>query len=514
MKHLLLIIISTLVFDSLLICQIQDLQNWLSLPDSSRQSLELLSFSKKALTIHQSEVAANLLMLDHQNKMTIEYGSQWDSRSLLYQNYTMPFYYQIFGSEPSDGRSLFISLHGGGGTTAAVNNQQYVNQQHLYDATMNGIEGVYLAPRAPTNTWNLWHQSHIDEFLNIIIQMAVIKENVNPNKVYLLGYSAGGDGVYQLAPRMANRWAAASMMAGHPNNASPLGLRNTPFAIHVGALDAAYNRNTVAEQWGVILDSLELNDNGGYVHDVQLHAGLGHWMNLQDAVALPWMKNFTRKFVPNKIVWKQSSRNHSQFYWLGTHASKIQNGGVIRAEYDTVANSINITENYSDSISIYVNDEMLDFDNNVSIQFQGNELYNGPINRSILNLYNSIQKNGDKYHQFPCNLTLLNNDSIFENNVDQSTVAIKQVKSIEWEVSIYPNPTNEKITIDFKETKQQENPILLTISDNNGVIIFNKDISNEISENIYSFTGELCKGLYIVKLKSGNSIRSYKFIKQ
>ena len=37
--------------------------------------------------------------------------------------------------------------------------------------------------------------------------MAVIKENVNPNKVYLLGYSAGGDGVYQLAPRMANRWA-------------------------------------------------------------------------------------------------------------------------------------------------------------------------------------------------------------------------------------------------------------------------------------------------------------------
>ena len=61
-----------------------------------------------------------------------------------------------------------------------------------------------------------------------------------------MGYSAGGDGVYQLAPRMADRLAVASMMAGHPNDASPLGLRNIGFAIHVGALDSGYNRNKVA----------------------------------------------------------------------------------------------------------------------------------------------------------------------------------------------------------------------------------------------------------------------------
>ena len=59
----------------------------------------------------------------------------------------MPFYYQTFGDEPSDGRSLFISLHGGGATTAAGNDQQYENQKHLYDITMNTLEGVYLAPR-------------------------------------------------------------------------------------------------------------------------------------------------------------------------------------------------------------------------------------------------------------------------------------------------------------------------------------------------------------------------------
>ncbi|MEM7298333.1 MAG: hypothetical protein AAF391_08720 [Bacteroidota bacterium] len=53
-----------------------------------------------------------------------------------------------------------------------------------------------------------------------------------------MGYSAGGDGVYQLAPRMADSLAAAAMMAGHPNDASPLGLRNIGFTLHMGGKDA------------------------------------------------------------------------------------------------------------------------------------------------------------------------------------------------------------------------------------------------------------------------------------
>ena len=36
-----------------------------------------------------------------------------------------------------------------------------------------------------------------------LIENLVVFEGVDPNRVYLLGYSAGGDGVYQLAPRMA-----------------------------------------------------------------------------------------------------------------------------------------------------------------------------------------------------------------------------------------------------------------------------------------------------------------------
>ena len=64
-------------------------------------------------------------------------------------------------------------------------------------------EGIYLVPRAATNTWDLWHQAHIDQFFDRLITDMIVLENVNPDQVFIMGYSAGGDGVYQLAPRMA-----------------------------------------------------------------------------------------------------------------------------------------------------------------------------------------------------------------------------------------------------------------------------------------------------------------------
>ena len=75
-----------------------------------------------------------------------------------------------------------------------------------------------------------------------------------------MGRSAGGDGIYQVAPRMADRFAAAAMSAGHPNDSSPLGLRNTAFTIHMGENDSLYNRNDMAVKWGNDLRKLNEED--------------------------------------------------------------------------------------------------------------------------------------------------------------------------------------------------------------------------------------------------------------
>ncbi|KAA1246713.1 T9SS type A sorting domain-containing protein [Aquimarina sp. RZ0] len=484
--------------------QVNDLRDWLNLVPANRPPLEDLNFSKEALSQSEATTALNLLIEEKQARMLDDFDFQWDNRVLKHDIYEMPFYYQIFGTEPVDGRSLFISLHGGGGVPIEANDQQYENQKHLYDVIMNSLEGVYLAPRAPTNVWNLWHQEHIDDFLNIIIQLAVIKENVNPNKVYILGYSAGGDGLYQLAPRMADRWAAASMMAGHPNDASPLSLRNTPFAIHVGALDSAFNRNGVAEEWGVLLDDLQANDPQGYVHDVNLHEGRGHWMSLEDAVALPWMKNYQRNPLPKKVVWKQDDRHHTSFYWLQVPQNKIVTGEEVVAEYNKSSNEINIIENYSDTLQLLINDTMLDLDVPITIKYQNTVIHQGMFHRTILNIYKSLFDKGDRNLVFPGMISIANNQTVTEEDVTLGLLDDIAIQGI----TIYPNPIVEYVNVDLLAKFEKETTISLI------------DIRGSIVRKIKTFSpknkinlGALANSVYFLKIENDEKIHTYKILK-
>ncbi|WP_069658311.1 alpha/beta hydrolase family protein [Arcticibacter eurypsychrophilus] len=342
-----------------------------------------------ALTKKQAEELSSSLMKQKMQELKTSLQPDWESQVIHQGIHEMKFQYKIYGNQPADGRSLFISMHGGGNASVELNDQQWNNQIKLYKPA----EGVYLAPRAPSNTWNLWHESHIDTLFDKLIEAAVIFENVNPDKVYIMGYSAGGDGVYQLAPRMADRWAAAAMMAGHPNETSPLGLRNIGFTLHVGALDSAYQRNDIAAQWAVKLDSLSKADQGGYKHLVQVHQGRAHWMNREDSVAVPWMASFKRNPIPAKVVWKQDDMNHLNFYWLAVPSGSVKTNGLIKVSYN--GNEINVEENYSDTLVIHLNDRMMDLDKDVTLNYLGKQLFKGKVPRKAAVIKETIQERKD-----------------------------------------------------------------------------------------------------------------------
>ena len=235
------------------------------------------------------------------------------------------YYMAVRGDAPASGRSLFISMHGGGNAPAATNDEQWQNQISLVDG-YNPKDALWVAPRAPGDDWNMWFTPDIEPLFERLITDLIVFEGIDPNKVYINGYSAGGDGVYQLGPRMADHWAGAAMSAGHPNDASPLNLRNIAFAIHVGGDDTAYDRNLKAAEWGMMLDDLAAADPGGYEHQWQVHAGLPHWMNLEDAVEIPFVQMYTRNPVPAKVVWHQANVIHSRFYWLAVDPSGVKQG--------------------------------------------------------------------------------------------------------------------------------------------------------------------------------------------
>ncbi|WP_285058844.1 dienelactone hydrolase family protein [Pedobacter ginsengisoli] len=302
--------------------------------------------------------------------------TDWEQKQVSFGDYQMKFSYRILGDKPADGRSLYISLHGGGNTSAKANDQQWKNQISLYTPA----EGVYLAPRAPTNTWNLWHEDHIDTLFLKIIKAAILAEGVNPNKVYVMGYSAGGDGVFQIAPRMADHWAAAAMMAGHPGDAAALNLRNLPFTIFMGGADAAYKRNELAAVWGKRLDSLESANPGSYKHDLHIYPEAPHWMSRKDTVAVPWMAAFKRNPLPSKVAWKQDDRHHDTFYWLGVPAGQAKTGA--ESIVTVAGNEITIEKNENPELRIFLNDHLLDLDKKINVVYNGEVVFKGKVRRN------------------------------------------------------------------------------------------------------------------------------------
>ncbi len=376
------------------------LKVYLQQPADQRPALEDQEFVGATLSKEDVRACESLLWSDHAERIRDKRAAEMKRRTITIGNLSMPFYYKVYGEKPATGRRLFISMHGGGGAPKQVNDQQWENQKRLY----RPAEGVYLVPRAATDTWNLWHQSHIDEMFARLIENMVVFEGVDPDRVYLMGYSAGGDGVYQLGPRMADRFAAVSMMAGHPNETSPLGLRNLPFSLHVGERDGGYSRNKLAQKWKEQLADLRKSDPAGYEHWVKIYPGKGHWMDREDAAAVPWMAKYERKRLPKRIVWKQDDVTHDRFYWLASKGKDRRDRSEVTATLK--GQTIDVKSSSVDRLTVRLNDAMLDLDQPVVITSGGKKLFEGKVKRTIEVMAKTLAERGDSKGMFCAEVTV------------------------------------------------------------------------------------------------------------
>ena len=343
--------------------------------------------SQNFLSLSEAEKIEKNIYNDFKKEILVTRSGEMENRVIKLKDKKIKFDIKHFGEQGEDGWSLFISLHGGGGTTESENNRLWNRHKTLYELE----DGILFTPRSPSNTWNMWFQSHVDTFFNRIIQNMIAFHNVDPNKIYIMGRSAGGDGIYQVAPRMADRFAAAAMSAGHPNDSSPLGLRNTAFTIHMGENDSLYNRNDMAVKWGNDLKKLNEEDPEGYRYYIKIYKNKGHWMDNLEASALDWMSDFIRNPYPSKVVWKQGNVLHKRFYWLRNEDPSF--GDLIECNIDDQI--ITVLSSSSSKITIQLNDDLVDMDREITVNYLGRQLFKGFVYRDIDIIKRSIREYGD-----------------------------------------------------------------------------------------------------------------------
>ena len=342
---------------------------------------------------------------------------------------TMRYTVQVIGEMPEDGYPLYIAMHGGGAGDPEDNDEQWEQMQEYY---IDELEcGVYVAVRGVRDTWDTHFNPESYPLYDRLIRYMILTQDVDPNRVYLEGFSAGGDGVYAIANRMADRFAAANMSSGHPNGISMLNLYNLPIQLQAGEFDDAYDRHRVTAEYGLLLDSLE-EEYGGFIHRTLIHYDAGHNYNDWSSDPIPvmtdiraWLENndrshtdvdsypphfmdpFTRDPLPQTVIWdlstRASARETQAFYYLT--APYTTDSGVIFAAYDPETNEINVkTEGVSGEFGILLNEEMIDFTEPVTVTVNEAAYVFDPIpDRTVLAA--STEDRGDLSYQFETYIT-------------------------------------------------------------------------------------------------------------
>ena len=205
-------------------------------------------------------------------------AEEWDFCVLTHEGKSMRFFMETIGEPDENGQyPLYIALHGGGSGPAEMNNLQWIDMLYYYRGAVEN--GIYIACRGITDTWDLHFREDSYVLYDRLIEAMTVLCGADPDRVYLLGFSAGGDGVYQIAPRLADRFAAANMSSGHPNGVSLLNLANCPICLQAGIRDYYSEdamRSVRAAEFEKTLSDYHEKYGFGYQHSVRIHVPNGH----------------------------------------------------------------------------------------------------------------------------------------------------------------------------------------------------------------------------------------------
>lgn len=208
---------------------------------------------------------------------------------------SLTFTVQVFGAVPNDDFPVYIGMHGGGGA-ATENEKGYKDAKasnngawrQMTDAYKSFTSGIWISLRGIGDSWDMHFTSGsyvlIERLIENLILFGVKKDdkylNVNANRIYLIGFSAGGDGVYRLGMHLTQRFAAINMGGGHRGDTKFTNHANLPICLQVGEQDCWYGgRSNLAAKAGRDLQQLRAEYRASvseseakvYAHDVFLH---------------------------------------------------------------------------------------------------------------------------------------------------------------------------------------------------------------------------------------------------
>jgi predicted esterase len=228
-----------------------------------------------------------------------------------------PYTVAPVGERPPRGWALVVAMHGGGGVEHAVNDQQWQHMQVYYRPHPEAGGYLYVALRAPNDAWNGFYDDAFYPLFERLVRQFVVCGDVDPDRVFAIGYSHGGYGAFALGPKLPHRFAAVHASAAAPSDgeSSPVGLHALPFSFMVGGLDDEHGRRERCAAFGKALLELRREHPDCYATAFTVVNGNPH-TGLPDRDLLPMVLAHTRDPVPRQLWWEPTDAVVRDHYWL------------------------------------------------------------------------------------------------------------------------------------------------------------------------------------------------------
>jgi hypothetical protein len=257
--------------------------------------------------------------------------------------------------------------------------------------------------RAPNDTWNGFYDDYVYPLIdNLILQFRLFGD-IDPDKVFIMGYSHGGYGAYAIGPKMPDRFAAihASAAAATDGETTAKTLRTTPFTVMVGDLDTNYDRYARNLRFQKEIETLRGNRTDIYPVTVTVIKGNGH-TGLPDRNLIPDMYPAVRNPVPRELDWLQTDPVVKDFFWL-----RVPQPG---KEQEILAscsdNRFVITANEKVSeLMVLMDARLVDFSKPVSIELNGSTVTR-KLKPSLKTFCETMARRGDPGYAFSAELEI------------------------------------------------------------------------------------------------------------
>jgi len=350
---------------------------------------------------------------------------KWHLPEHLEPNAIMNFFWGSKGKKPASGFPLFLYLHGSGDR-----DREWANGLR-FAQTFDDAPSIYFVPQIPNiGRWYRWYQQSKQFAWERLLRLAMISDEIDPNRIYFFGISEGGYGSQRLAAFYADYLAAAGPMAsGEPLRNAPVeNFRNIAFSLLTGANDRGFGRNILTQYAQEIFGRFAAQYPRSFIHRIELIPDRGHSIDFTPTT--PWLKQHTRNPHPKHVSWENfpmDGRYRKGFYNLVVN-QRSNHDASSRTFYELIidGNNISLTvdlvtyetiERHSSGVemkfsrtftpategkvTIYLCPELVDLNRRITLTVNGKQVFRGRLQPELRHIVNSCAIFFDPHRLFP-----------------------------------------------------------------------------------------------------------------